>query len=111
GSWHWTRGPTTADDFLTKPFRAGELVARLNAILKHANRSDRRPRIHLDGLNFDLPARIVYRDTSAQLERLRVLAHNRGRMLTHMGAGAASSRHSTPPVANDPAISYLEPTP
>ena len=77
-----------ADDFLTKPFRAGELIARLHAILRRTKPGDRQSQLQLNGLMFDPYARVVYRNgvevhlTPTEFELLRALAHNRGRALT-----------------------------
>jgi two-component system KDP operon response regulator KdpE len=78
-----------ADDYITKPFGARELVARLNAALRRAVRGEEEPRIVVDGLEIDLAARIVRRDgdpvhlTPIEFDLLRVLIRNRGRLMTH----------------------------
>ena len=48
-----------ADDYITKPFGARELVARLNAALRRAARGEEQPRVVVDGLEIDLAARVV----------------------------------------------------
>ncbi len=78
-----------ADDYITKPFGARELVARLNAALRRAARGEEEPRIAVDGLEIDLAARVVRRDgepvhlTPIEFDLLRVLIRNRGRLMTH----------------------------
>ncbi|MGD0453253.1 MAG: response regulator transcription factor [Solirubrobacteraceae bacterium] len=78
-----------ADDYITKPFGARELVARLNAALRRAARGEGEPRIEAEGLEIDLAARLVRRDgepihlTPIEFDLLRVLARNRGRLMTH----------------------------
>ena len=78
-----------ADDYVTKPFGARELVARLNAALRRAGTRSDEPTIELDGLEVDLRARDVRRDGKSihlspiEFDLLRVLARNRGRLLTH----------------------------
>jgi two-component system, OmpR family, KDP operon response regulator KdpE len=78
-----------ADDYITKPFGARELVARLNAALRRAARGEEEPRIAVEGLEIDLAARVVRRDgepvhlTPIEFDLLRVLARNRGRLMTH----------------------------
>ncbi len=78
-----------ADDYITKPFGARELVARLNAALRRAARGEEEPRIVLDSLEIDLAARVVRRDgepvhlTPIEFDLLRVLVRNRGRLMTH----------------------------
>jgi two-component system KDP operon response regulator KdpE len=78
-----------ADDYITKPFGTRELVARLQAALRRAGRGDEEPGIVVDGLEVDLAARAVRRDsqpvhlTPIEFELLRVLVRNRGRLMTH----------------------------
>jgi two-component system, OmpR family, KDP operon response regulator KdpE len=78
-----------ADDYVTKPFGARELVARLGAALRRAGRAADEPTIAVDGLEIDLAARAVRREgqsvhlTPIEYDLLRVLARNRGRLLTH----------------------------
>jgi two-component system KDP operon response regulator KdpE len=80
-----------ADDYVTKPFGARELVARLQAALRRSEgaRGEEQPAIAVDGLEIDLAARVVRRDgepvhlTPIEFDLLRVLVRNRGRLLTH----------------------------
>ena len=78
-----------ADDFLTKPFRPRELVARLQAHLRRAEPGGEEPRVELDGLEVDFAARMVRRDgyeihlTPIEFKLLAILIGNRGRLLTH----------------------------
>jgi two-component system, OmpR family, KDP operon response regulator KdpE len=78
-----------ADDYVTKPFSPGELVARLNAALRRAQPNTAEPVISADGLELDLAAHEVRRDgkavhlTKTEFDLLRVLASNRGRLMTH----------------------------
>jgi two-component system KDP operon response regulator KdpE len=77
-----------ADDYVTKPFGARELVARLQAALRRASPTEE-PRIEAEGLELDFAARTVRRDdelvhlTPIEFDLLRVLARNRGRLMTH----------------------------
>ena len=48
-----------ADDYVTKPFGARELVARLQAALRRAGGGAEEPAIRVDGLEVDLAARTV----------------------------------------------------
>ena len=78
-----------ADDYVTKPFGARELIARLQAALRRARRDEEEPTLSADGLEIDLAARVVRRDgepvhlTPIEFDLLRALARNRGRLMTH----------------------------
>ena len=78
-----------ADDYVTKPFSSGELVARLNAVLRRAQPDLAEPLIRADGLEIDVAAHEVRLDgepvhlTKTEFDLLRVLAVNRGRLMTH----------------------------
>ena len=78
-----------ADDYITKPFGTRELVARLQAALRRTAPAEEEPRIVVDGLEVDLAARSVRRDsepihlTPIEFELLRTLVRNRGRLMTH----------------------------
>jgi two-component system, OmpR family, KDP operon response regulator KdpE len=78
-----------ADDYITKPFGARELVARLQAALRRAGRPSDEPAVTVEGLQIDIAARTVKRDgelihlTPIEFDLLRVLVRNRGRLLTH----------------------------
>ncbi len=78
-----------ADDYVTKPFGPGELVARIRAALRRAGRDTAEPRIEVDGLVVDLAAHAVWLDgsevhlTPIEFALLRTLAINRGLLLTH----------------------------
>jgi two-component system, OmpR family, KDP operon response regulator KdpE len=78
-----------ADDYVTKPFGPRELVARLQAALRRADRSVDEPAITADGLEIDLAGHSVRVDgaevhlTPIEFDLLRTLARNRGRLLTH----------------------------
>jgi two-component system KDP operon response regulator KdpE len=78
-----------ADDYVTKPFGPGELVARIAALLRRAGTVTAEPRIEADGLVVDLAAHRVLlggaeiRLTPIEFALLRVLATNRGLLMTH----------------------------
>jgi two-component system KDP operon response regulator KdpE len=78
-----------ADDYVTKPFSPGELIARLNAVLRRVPGAAEKPLLEVDGLTIDLAAHRVTRNgdelhlSKTEYELLRVLASNRGRLMTH----------------------------
>ncbi|MBN1528979.1 MAG: response regulator transcription factor [Thermoleophilaceae bacterium] len=79
-----------ADDYVTKPFGPGELIARLAAVLRRAGAGEpEEPVLSADGIELDLPAHLVRVDgrevhlTPIEFELLRVLMLRRGRLMTH----------------------------
>jgi two-component system, OmpR family, KDP operon response regulator KdpE len=77
-----------ADDYIAKPFRPGELVARVRAKLRRAEPAPAEPRIRLHGLEIDLAARVLRHDhfethlTPIEFKLLRELLDHRGRPLS-----------------------------
>ncbi len=78
-----------ADDYVTKPFSPRELIARLQAVLRRVGPEPEDAVIRAEGLELDLAARVVRRDgqevhlTPTEFDLLRVLASNRGRLVTY----------------------------
>jgi two-component system KDP operon response regulator KdpE len=77
-----------ADDYVTKPFAIGELLARLRAALRRAGPATG-PTLEIGELSLDLERRSVSMAgasvhlTPHEFELLRVLAQNEGKLLTH----------------------------
>lgn len=78
-----------ADDYLTKPFAGGELLARLRAILRRAPAAGEPAAIAFGDVAVDLAARVVRRGgaevklTPREYALLRILLLHRGRVVTH----------------------------
>ncbi len=80
-----------ADDYLTKPFSVGELLARLRVALRHRGTAlAAADTVHeLDGLHIDLAAHTVARDgqllhlTPTEFKLLARLVRSAGRVVTH----------------------------
>ena len=77
-----------ADDYVTKPFAIGELLARLRAALRRAGPATE-PTLSIGELKLDLEKRSVTMRgeqvhlTPHEFELLRMLAQNEGKLLTH----------------------------
>jgi len=78
-----------ADDYLTKPFGVGELMARLRVALRRAAVPENEPVFHADRLTVDLTRHEVTVDgqtaslTPTEYDILRVLIQHAGKVLTH----------------------------
>jgi len=78
-----------ADDYLTKPFSLGELMARMRVAFRHANQPDDEPYFEAGGLQVDLAKRLVtVRNqevalTPTEYDLLRILIQDAGKVLTH----------------------------
>lgn len=78
-----------ADDYLTKPFSAGELMARLRAAMRRAVTTESSPVFNLEGLTVDLNRRLVLINgeevqlTPTEYDLLRVLVTHAGKVVTH----------------------------
>ena len=78
-----------ADDYLTKPFSTGELMARMRVALRRMTGKPDEPLIQVDNLKMDISRRLVTVDdnpislTPTEYEILRLLLQNAGKVLTH----------------------------
>jgi two-component system KDP operon response regulator KdpE len=80
-----------ADDYLTKPFGLGELLARIRVALRHASATAKEEGgvFAVAGLKVDLPHRRVFRDgsevhlTPIEYRLLATLVKHAGKVLTH----------------------------
>jgi len=78
-----------ANDYLSKPFRTGELLARIRAALRQGDASSDIPCLTFGDLTVDLVNHTVRKNqeyiklTSTEFSLLALLAKNEGRVLTH----------------------------
>jgi len=78
-----------ANDYLIKPFRTGELLARIRSSLRHNGTEENTSLIDCDDLQIDLTARIVKKSneiiklTGTEYTLLALFAKNEGKVLTH----------------------------
>lgn len=78
-----------ANDYLTKPFRTGELLARIRSALRFLNNEDDDPVINYKNLLIDLSNRTVKKNNEAikltvtEYTLLALFAKNEGKVLTH----------------------------
>ncbi len=78
-----------ADDYVTKPFGIGELLARMRVALRKSIQDSPAPVFRIDGLEVDLEHRRVSAEgeevqlTPTEYDLLRLLVHHAGKVLTH----------------------------
>lgn len=78
-----------ANDYLTKPFRTGELLARIRAALRAGETKEDASVLEFGKLSIDMVSRIARKNTeilkltATEFSLLSLLARNRGRVLTH----------------------------
>lgn len=78
-----------ATDYLTKPFRTGELLARIRSAIRRTQNTENNSSIVCGSIEIDLVARIVKKDheiiklTSTEYNLLTLFAKNEGKVLTH----------------------------
>jgi two-component system KDP operon response regulator KdpE len=78
-----------ADDYLTKPFSMGELLARIRAALRHSISESAEGRMTAGDIVIDFIKRTVTRNgieiklTPTEYSVIKILAGNAGKVLTH----------------------------
>jgi len=78
-----------ATDYLAKPFRTGELLARIRSAIRRSQNTENNSTIICGDIEIDLVARIVKKAneivklTSTEYNLLALFAKNEGKVLTH----------------------------
>lgn len=78
-----------ANDYLSKPFRVGELLARIRTALRNAITEDGDTVVKCQGLDIDLASRVVKKNghplklTTTEYNLLALFARSMGKVLTH----------------------------
>lgn len=78
-----------ADDYLTKPFSTGELMARMRVAMRRSTSQPDEPVLQVGSLQMDLSRRLVTVNetqislTPTEYDILRLLLQNAGKVLTH----------------------------
>jgi two-component system KDP operon response regulator KdpE len=78
-----------ANDYLTKPFHTGELLARIRVVIRQNKKTSDNPILEFDTLSIDLANHIARKNneilklTHTEFSLLALLAKNEGRVLTH----------------------------
>jgi len=78
-----------ANDYLTKPFRTGELLARIRVAIRQSEGNSDEPVLEFGSLTIELANHTARRNneiiklTSTEFSLLALLAKNEGRVLTH----------------------------
>lgn len=78
-----------ANDYLTKPFRSGELIARIRAAIRSSEERKDTPSLEFGDLSIDMINHVVRKNgeivklTTTEFSLLVLLAKNSGRVLTH----------------------------
>lgn len=78
-----------ANDYLTKPFRTGELLARIRSAIKNSQSIEAVPSVCFDDLEIDFIGRVLKKNgqiiklTTTEFNLMALFAKNEGKVLTH----------------------------
>jgi two-component system KDP operon response regulator KdpE len=78
-----------ASDYIIKPFRTGELLARIRSAIRKSSSNENNTVLEFEDLTIDLVARTVKKKgtvvklTATEYTLLSILARNEGKVLTH----------------------------
>jgi two-component system, OmpR family, KDP operon response regulator KdpE len=78
-----------ASDYVVKPFRTGELMARIRSAMRKSMGEENSPELKFDNLSIDFVARVVKKDdkpvklTATEYSLLALMIKNEGKVLTH----------------------------
>ena len=78
-----------ANDYLVKPFRTGELLARIRSALRQSATDENTSVLEFDDLTVDFAARTIKKNgkpiklTATEYSLLTLMARNEGKVLTH----------------------------
>ncbi len=78
-----------ANDYLSKPFRTGELLARIRVALRQSQGTEDNPTLKFGSLTIDLANHVARKNgemvklTTTEFSLLALLSKNSGRVLTH----------------------------
>jgi two-component system, OmpR family, KDP operon response regulator KdpE len=78
-----------ANDYITKPFNCGELLARIRAVIRQSQRLAENPCLSFGSLSIDIGKHIVRKNektiklTAKEFSLLTIFSKNEGRVLTH----------------------------
>lgn len=78
-----------ANDYISKPFRTGELLARIRVAIRQNNPVDQNACMEFGNLTIDLSKHLAFKNneiiklTTTEFSLLALMAKNEGRVLTH----------------------------